>query len=132
MIPPVVRSIAIGFACIAGIAIAPAIARAETAPPAEAARPDSVAVPLPPPRVRHWQVGLLRPDRMQHVSLSMTLGLGAGLVTRSPRVAAWGSLALGLAKELYDIRRTGFDPVDLSADCVGSGAAALGTRIVEH
>ena len=121
-----------GLACVAGLATAPAAALAEPAPVAEAARLDSVAVPLPPPRVRHWQVGLLRPDRLQHASLSMTLGLGAGLVTRSPRAAAWASLALGLAKELYDIRHTGFDPVDLSADAIGSGAAALGTRFVEH
>ena len=89
-------------------------------------------MPYPALRVRHWQVGLLRPDRMRHASLSLTIGLAVGLVTRKPSLAACSSLTLGLAKELYDVRGSGFDPIDLCADAFGAGAAVLGTRFVEH
>jgi hypothetical protein len=92
---------------------------------------DSADISLPTPEVRHWQVGLLRPDRIQHASLSLTVGLAVGLLTRRPALAAGSGIALGLAKELYDIRGSGFDVLDLCADTVGSGAAAYGTRAIE-
>jgi hypothetical protein len=98
-----------------------------------AARDSSAApVPLPPPAVRRWQVGLLRPDRLQHGSLSMTLGLAAGLLSRRPAAGAAAGLGLGLVKELLDIRggEGGFDVVDLCADALGAGAAAVATHAV--
>jgi hypothetical protein len=101
------------------------------AAPAPTMARDSVAVPFPSPAVRRWQVGLLRPDRLQHATLSLTLGLAAGLVSRRAAVAGYGSLALGLAKELYDVHGTGFDPVDVCADAVGAGAAAYATHLLE-
>lgn len=133
-----------GFAVVYGawLAASPAVARAEGTIPAAvpegsaatagSQRVDSTAVGFPELRVRHWQVGLFRPDRMQHASLSLTLGLAAGLISRKPVIAACGSLALGLAKELHDIGGSGFDPVDLCADALGAGASALGTRFVEN
>ena len=111
---------------VLGMAWMPSIARAQAAPR------DTAIVSFPAPQVRRWQVGLLRGDRLQHLSLSMTLGLAAGLLTHRPAPAAYGSFALGLAKELYDVRGSGFDAVDLCADAVGSGAAALATRWVEE
>ena len=136
MISLLMRSLGVACACAAWLAAAsPGVQAEGTAPapslPLASLRADSAAVPFPTAPVRHWQVGLLRPDRMRHASLSLTLGLAAGLVTRQPPVAACGSLALGLAKELYDVRGNGFDPVDLFADALGAGAAALGTRFVE-
>ena len=111
-------------AVVLGLAAMPSSARAE---PASA---DSAAVPFPAPTVRSWQVGLLRPDRLQHASLSLTVGLAAGLLTRSAAVAGWGSFALGVAKEIYDVRGSGFDAVDLCADAMGAGAAAIATNAV--
>lgn len=95
------------------VALAPATARA-----------DSLSVlPLPPPAVRAWQTGLLRADRLQHASLAWTLGLGVGLASREPVVAAAAPAALGLAKEIADTRGPGFDRLDLLADLVGAAAA---------
>lgn len=102
------------------LALAPA-ARAEGAPA------DSAAA-YPPPRVRAWQVGLARADRLQHASLSFTLAAGAAAASRRPAAAFAGVLALGLAKEFRDARRGRFDAVDLAADAAGAalGAAAAG------
>ncbi len=91
------------------------------------------AVPTPPsPQVRAWQTGALRPDRLQHASLALTLGLGSGLATRRPAVAASSALALGVLKELRD-RRTGgrFDRGDLLADAFGAALAALATHALD-
>lgn len=104
---------------VLGMAWTPSTARAQATPR------DTVIVSFPAPAVRRWQVGLLRADRLQHMSLSMTLGLAAGLLSHRPVFAAYGSFGLGLAKELYDVRGSGFDAVDLCADAVGSGGAAL-------
>jgi hypothetical protein len=90
------------------------------APAAPAASP-----PLPPPAVRVWQTGLLRPDRLEHASFAFTLGLGVGLLSRQPASAAASALALGLAKEIRDRRHSGFDPVDLAADAIGAASAAV-------
>jgi hypothetical protein len=84
--------------------------------------------PLPPPPVRAWQTGLLRPDRLEHASFAFTLGLGVGFLSRQPTSAAASALALGLAKEIHDRRHGGFDPVDLVADAIGAGLAAVATR----
>jgi hypothetical protein len=83
--------------------------------------------PAPDPRVRAWQTGLLRPDRLQHASLSWTLGLAIGIATRRPAAVLGGVAAVGLAKEVADRKGTGFDPVDLAAGLIGGTAAALVT-----
>lgn len=104
---------------------------AAAAPAARAAgAPADSAAAYPPPRVRAWQVGLARADRLQHASLSFTLAAGAAVASRQPGAAFAGALALGLAKEAWDARRGGFDPVDLAADAAGAalGAAAAGRR----
>ena len=83
---------------------------------------------VPSARVRAWQTGLLRPDRLQHASFSLASGLAVGVLARRPSDALYGALALGLVKELWDWRRGHFDPIDLAADGVGAGLAALATR----
>ncbi len=103
---------------------APRAARADAAAPDTTA--GQVTAIVPPPSVRAWQVGLLRPDRLEHASLSFTLGLGAGLLSRRPAAAA-GAFAVGLAKEVRDRRHGGFDAVDLLADALGTGLAAFAT-----
>ena len=102
--------------------------------------PDSLAVtdssaapaPLaafPPAQARAWQVGLVRADRMQHLSLSFAITSALIVLTREPGVAAGTSLTLGLAKELLDRRgSSGFDPIDLAADAVGTGLAVVLVR----
>lgn len=93
--------------------------------------PDTVAIAaaappmLPPPRTRAWQVGLLRTDRLQHASFSLTLGLGFGLTTQEPVNAIYGTMTVGVLKEIWDIRTTGFDVMDLLADLAGAGTAAV-------
>jgi hypothetical protein len=101
-----------------GLAFAPAAAAGGTATPP----------PLPPPSVRAWQTGLLRPDRLEHASFAFTLGLGVGLLSRQPASAAASALTLGLAKEVRDRRHGGFDPVDLATDAIGATFAALATH----
>ena len=110
-------------------AVTVATATPFAAPDSVATARAAIAFPLAP--VRRWQVGLLRADRLQHASLAMTLGLAAGLITRSPRIAGYGSLSLGLVKELWDMTgSSGFDAVDLVADAAGAGVAVIGTRAV--
>ena len=101
---------------VAGLALSPALASGATTPA------------LPPPATRAWQTGLLRPDRLEHASLAFTVGLGAGLLTRQPATAAASAFGLGLAKELRDRRHGGFDPIDLLADAIGAGLAAVATH----
>jgi hypothetical protein len=85
---------------------------------------DSIAS-FPPPRVRAWQVGLARGDRLEHASLSFALASAVIIATRSRSAGAATALALGLGKELWDGRRGHFDPVDLAADAVGVGLATV-------
>ena len=106
------------IALLSRLALTPTIATA-----APAASP-----PLPPPAVRAWQTGLLRPDRLEHASFAFTLGLGVGLLSRQHASAAASALTLGLAKEIRDRRHGGFDPVDLAADAIGAGLAAVATH----
>jgi hypothetical protein len=96
--------------------------------PSTAAAAPATSPPLPPPDVRAWQTGLLRPDRLEHASLAFTFGLGVGLLSRQPVSAAASALTLGLAKEVHDRRRGGFDPVDLAADAIGAGFSAVATH----
>ena len=91
---------------------------------AAVARRDSVTR-FPPPRVRGWQVGLVRPDRMEHASLSFALTSALIIVTRNRAASAATGLAFGVGKELWDQRTSEFDPVDLSADAVGVALASL-------
>ncbi len=95
------------------MSLAPEAARA--APPARA---------LPAAEVRAWQTGLLRPDRLEHLSLSWTIGLAVGFLTRRPEAALGSVAAIGLAKEIADRNTTDFDGVDLAADLVGGASAA--------
>ena len=89
------------------------------------ARPGDDSLRGPAARIRAWQVGLARPDRLQHASLSFTLAAGAGLAGGTRREAFLLTLGLGTVKELRDRRHGGFDPVDLTAGAIG---AALGAR----
>lgn len=79
---------------------------------------------FPAPQVRAWQVGLVRPDRLEHASLSFVLA-GALLVAgREPAAAGAITLAAGLGKELWDRRGvSGFDGIDLVADATGIALA---------
>jgi len=110
------------IALLFGFALAPTAATAEPAP----------SPPQPPPSVRAWQTGLLRPDRLEHASFALTLGLGVGVLSRQPACAATGTLTLGLAKEIRDRRHGGFDPVDLAADALGAGLAAVAAHALDR
>jgi hypothetical protein len=110
----------IRMACTASLLVACAWAR-----PVHATAAETPA--LPPPRVRAWQTGLLRTDRLEHATLAFTVGLGAGVLSRSPAAAAGSAFAVGLAKEIRDRRHGGFDPLDLAADTFGAACAAFAT-----
>lgn len=109
-------------------AVPPAAAQDTTA----AAPAPGAAVTFPGTQVRRWQVGLLRPDRMQHASLSMTLALAIGVISRQPAAGAAASFACGVAKELWDTRTTGFDAADLAADATGAAVGAFATHAIEY
>jgi hypothetical protein len=81
----------------------------------------------PEPRVRAWQVGVLRSDRLQHLGFTYTLGVMSGITAESPVAAAGTAFGMGLAKELWDRRTSGFDPLDLLADALGAAGAAATT-----
>lgn len=110
----------------------PALAATAVPDPLVAADSSSTHAPLaafPPARARAWQVGFLRADRMQHMSLSFAITSALIILTRRPGAAAGTSLTLGLAKELWDGRgSSGFDPVDLAADAAGTGLAVVVVR----
>lgn len=111
-------------------AVAPPDTTLHTAP---ASADTTVAPPrLPSERVRAWQTGLLRPDRLQHASLSATDALAIGLVSRRPGAGLAASLVLGLGKEVWDRHRSGFDPVDLAADAVGAALGSLGAAALDR
>ena len=89
---------------------------------------DSLAA-FPSPRARAWQVGFVRPDRLEHMSLSFVLTSACILATRDRRLAAGTVLSLGVAKELWDRRgASGFDAVDLAAGATGVGLAVACVR----
>ena len=69
----------------------------------------------------------MRADRLQHASFAYTAGVMVGLTSREPTAAVASVLVLGLAKEIWDIRRTGFDWLDLGADALGAAGAAATT-----
>lgn len=96
--------------------------------PAHAAAVSDSLAAFPPPRVRTWQTGLARPDRLQHASLSATLAAGATAAGARPLAAFAGTLALGLLKECWDARATRFDAVDLAADAAGAACGASAAR----
>src|SRR5437660_655162 len=96
-----------------GAALALLLLPARTVPAgAEVPNPaaDTLAVSSPP----HFRA--LGADKLQHASLSLSLGAGLGIASRSPSLALGGALALGFAKELRDRRHTRFDFLDLAAD----------------
>ncbi len=98
--------------------------------PAAAEDGPSLPPPFPDPLVRSWQVGLLRPDRMQHGTMGFTAGSMIGLPSRSPGAALVGSVTLGVAKELWDARNGRFDALDLTASCLGGLASAAITDLL--
>jgi len=103
---------------------------------AQAPAADPLALPaaLPADTTAHrahlppWATALVRIDRLQHASLSLTIAAGIGLLAR-PRGEAFGfTLALGTLKELLDSRTDRFDPGDLSADMLGAALGAAASR----
>ena len=105
---------------------APGVARAQTA--AAAAPLDSLAA-FPSPRMRAWQAGFVRPDRMEHFGLSFVLTSALIVATRDRRVATGATLSLLVGKELWDRKSGGaFDPVDLAAGAGGVGLAVVCVR----
>jgi hypothetical protein len=102
------------------VALGATTARAEDGP--------GMAPPFPDPEVRGWQVGILRPDRMQHGTLAFTAGSLVGLPCRSPGAALISSASLALGKELWDARQGRFDVVDLTASLLGGLTAAAITH----
>jgi hypothetical protein len=71
----------------------------------------------------------MRPDRIKHGVVSCFV---TGLALAFVQTLAWGwlvaagmALAVGIGKEVYDIRRTGFDWGDVVADVAGIGIALL-------
>ena len=88
---------------------------------------DSLAT-FPTPRVRAWQMGPLRPDRMEHASLSFALASAFTVALRDRAGSAALTLALGAGKELWDSRHGGADLADLAADAVGIGLSLLVIR----
>lgn len=117
----------LGSAASVRLALALAGLLATALPGPSIAHADAAADTLrvPAPRIRAWQVGLARPDRLEHASLSFTLAAGVGLAGGTRTQAFALSLGLGTLKEFWDRRHSGFDPVDLTADAIG---AALGAR----
>jgi hypothetical protein len=107
---------AVRIAILLAVLLAPATTRAA----GTASDTTAVAPAFPSAPVRAWQMGLLRSDRLQHASLSFTIAAGATVLTRRPGASFAGTLALGLLKELRDIRHGGFDSMDLAADLTGS------------
>ncbi len=101
---------------------------AAATPPATPPAPRTASRPAP----EAPGFGLLRADRLQHASLSLTLGLSFGLMARSPRLGFAAALATGVAKELYDARHEGFDVGDLAADALGAVTAALCVAGLDH
>ncbi len=106
------------------LGLACALAAPFGVPLARAAAPADT-LHVAPARIRAWQLGLARPDRLEHASLSFTLAAGTGLAGGTRTNAFLLSLGLGTLKELRDRHHGGFDPVDLTADALG---AALGVR----
>ena len=130
------RQILFGFAAWTALALtlacfhdtawaqAPATAPASEAPALEAAAPDSIR--LAPVDQVLQRGGLLRSDRLRHLSLSFALGLGIGVASDSPWAGAGAAGGIGLLKEVDDGRRGGtFDRLDLLADLLGAGLAGI-------
>ena len=124
-------ALAASWSATVEIAIATASADSLAAPDAPAATAALAAFPLP--RVRAWQVGLVRPDRMQHTGLSFALTSALIILTRQRGAAAGTALALGLGKERWDRRgSSGFDATDLAADVAGTSLAVMVVRARRH
>lgn len=140
---PRARSRRAGRAALALVALLSAASAARAGEPAATDAPPAVvpvaaADSLPPrslasfpvPQRRAWQAGLVRPDRLEHASLSFTLAAAVLLATRDRAAGAGTAFALGLAKECWDARgASGFDPVDLAADAGGITLALVAVRV---
>ena len=86
---------------------------------------------LPPPGEQARQTGALAPDKLQHFSLALSLGLAFGIMTGEP-AAAGGAAVLALGKEVADRRNGRFDRGDLLAGLLGAGCAALLVSALER
>src|SRR5262249_15634611 len=121
-VAPRVRFRSWARAVAAALALPPILPAGLAPKPCAAQEADSLGVRpgfwLDPAQEGAW----LRSDHLQHTSLSFTIGLGAGLATGEPAVAA-SALALGIAKEVFDSRRAGASKRDLVADLVGTALA---------
>jgi len=104
--------------------LAAMLALALVLPAASAAAEPETTPAFPAPEVRAWQTGLLRPDRLQHVSLSATLSMSCGLASHSAPAGYAFGFGLGVLKELWDARHDRFDWMDLAADAAGAGIGA--------
>jgi hypothetical protein len=67
-----------------------------------------------------------------HAGSSLSISLSVGIATREPAAALGGTLALGLAKELWDGRRGRFDGLDLCADLIGAGIGSKMTDVIRR
>lgn len=64
-------------------------------------------------------------DKILHAIVCFLLTLGIYFFTLNLILAVVITLAIGLAKELYDINYTGFNQEDIVADLVGIAIASL-------
>ena len=109
----------------------PATSLEAASPAAEAPARDSIGL-VAPGRILP-RPGLLRADRLQHLSLSFALGLGVGIASDSPVAGASVSGGIGLIKEVDDGRRgRTFDRLDLLADLLGAGLAAFASSALRR
>src|SRR5688572_12765575 len=91
---------------------------------AAAEEPVPPAPAFPDAGERAWQVGVVRADRLRHLTLGYTSGVMVGLMSHNPVAGAASAAALGIVKELWDARRGRFDVLDLGMTCAGAAAAA--------
>ncbi len=65
----------------------------------------------------------VRPDHVSHFFVCFTI---TAICTLFLGIWAWTvGFAVGVGKEIYDIKKTGFDWTDILADVVGIGTALL-------
>ena len=75
----------------------------------------------------------MRPDRLEHASLSFTIAAALIVASRSHATAGSATLALGVCKELWDAHgSSGFDATDVAADATGVALAMVCVRTRER
>jgi hypothetical protein len=109
------------------LVLTPGLAKAQAVQdPSHAA--DSTAA-LGAPALPASAASMFRADRLQHASLAFASGLAIGVLSDRPEAAAGAAVSLGVLKEFFDDR---FDPLDLVADVVGAGLAAIVTFALDR